>query len=129
LNPKYAIDFLLRDENTLKSAILLCNSIKLFLQWLVQESLNYWNNALYRRVVYSIKIFRLILKPEFNALNFPIPGLLNHRYRRKRRGLPENEPCGREFSAGLIFPLIHQGVQGKFAKKKLSNSGKKKWGR
>jgi hypothetical protein len=44
-------------------------------------------------------------------------------------------PCGQEFSAGLIFTLscfasgqalIHQGVQGKFAKKKRSNSGKKK---
>jgi len=46
-----------------------------------------------------------------------------------------DRPYGQGFSAGLIFPLscfasghalIHQGVQGKFAKKKRSNSGKKK---
>jgi hypothetical protein len=47
--------------------------------------------------------------------------------RRPARERGGDRPSGKEFSAGLIFPLscfasghalIHQGVQGKFAKKK-----------
>jgi hypothetical protein len=67
---------------------------------------------------------------------------LKHHYRKNRGGLPEIEAATGlakgSLSSGLIFPLscfasgqalIHQGVQGKFAKNKRINLGKKKCSR
>jgi hypothetical protein len=50
-----------------------------------------------------MKIFHLILKPKFNALNFPIPGFLKHRYRKKRGGLPENEAATGHVGRGFLL--------------------------
>ena len=54
-----------------------------------------------------MKIFHLILKPKFNALNFPITAQLKASLSQEARGAARerggDRPCGREFSAGLIF--------------------------
>jgi len=47
------------------------------------------------------------LNPDLKTLNFPITRLLKYLYRKKRGGIARerggDRPCGREFSAGLIF--------------------------